>query len=151
MSTKPLRLTPWLVGLIAVATAAATFAATPSTLYVYDNAGNILSVTDTGVDPKNCGGAGMVCPPYSHATPTCASGVCGGACTPGWGDCNANLPLDGCETVLNTNSNCGACGRVCGLGYTCRSGACSPLCAGVTCAIGYQCDPDTGRCVRFIP
>ncbi len=41
----------------------------------------------------------------------CNGGSCGG-CTAGWGDCNNN-PADGCETQLNSGSNCGACGNSC--------------------------------------
>jgi hypothetical protein len=41
----------------------------------------------------------------------CNGGVCAG-CQPGYGDCNNNLG-DGCETHLNTTSNCGSCGHGC--------------------------------------
>jgi hypothetical protein len=41
----------------------------------------------------------------------CNSGTCGG-CQPGWGDCNNNMG-DGCETHLNSTSNCGSCGHGC--------------------------------------
>jgi hypothetical protein len=41
----------------------------------------------------------------------CNGGTCGG-CEQGWGDCNNNMS-DGCETQLNSNSNCGACGNGC--------------------------------------
>ena len=41
----------------------------------------------------------------------CTNGVCGG-CQPGYGDCNNN-PSDGCETHLNSTSNCGSCGHSC--------------------------------------
>ena len=51
---------------------------------------------------------------------TCTGGVCAG-CQGGWGDCNNNAS-DGCETHLNTTSNCGSCGHsccssVCGCGF----------------------------------
>jgi len=42
---------------------------------------------------------------------TCSSGTCAG-CQAGWGDCNNN-PSDGCETHLNSTSNCGSCGHSC--------------------------------------
>jgi MYXO-CTERM domain-containing protein len=51
-----------------------------------------------------------------------------GACDANFGDCNASA-ADGCETMLNTGSNCGACGAACNqlqactgddvAGYTC--------------------------------
>ncbi len=49
----------------------------------------------------------------------CTNGTCGG-CQPGWGDCNNNTS-DGCETHLNSTSNCGSCGHSC----------CSGLCCGL--------------------
>ena len=42
---------------------------------------------------------------------TCTGGTCQG-CQPGWGDCNNNTS-DGCETHLNSTSNCGSCGHSC--------------------------------------
>jgi hypothetical protein len=41
----------------------------------------------------------------------CASGTCTG-CQANWGDCNNNTS-DGCETELNSGSNCGSCGNSC--------------------------------------
>ena len=35
-------------------------------------------------------------------------------CDPGWGNCDDD-PLNGCETALNTNVNCGDCGQICDL------------------------------------
>ncbi|HEX4517740.1 MAG TPA: hypothetical protein VH054_29555 [Polyangiaceae bacterium] len=42
---------------------------------------------------------------------TCSAGVCQG-CQAGWGDCNNNT-TDGCETHLDSTSNCGSCGHSC--------------------------------------
>jgi len=42
---------------------------------------------------------------------TCTGGVCSG-CQAGWGDCNNNAS-DGCETHLNSTSDCGSCGHSC--------------------------------------
>jgi hypothetical protein len=81
--------------------------------------------TSTQTDTNNCGACGNVCPvrPNANGT-TCMGGACGYAsCSVGFGDC-FNGATDGCETVLNTNSNCGACGRICGSGTTCSAGAC---------------------------
>ena len=41
----------------------------------------------------------------------CSGGTCAG-CQSGWGDCN-NSTSDGCETHLNSTSNCGSCGHSC--------------------------------------
>ena len=41
----------------------------------------------------------------------CNGGTCQG-CQAGWGDCN-NSTNDGCETHLNSTSNCGSCGHSC--------------------------------------
>ncbi len=50
----------------------------------------------------------------------CNGGTCSG-CVPDYGDCNSNMS-DGCETKLDSKSNCGACGNkccgsVCGCGF----------------------------------
>jgi hypothetical protein len=44
-----------------------------------------------------------------NGAPTC-SGVCGFACTSGFGDCDAVI---GCETDITTPAHCGACGVAC--------------------------------------
>jgi hypothetical protein len=60
----------------------------------------------------------------------CNGGSCAG-CEPGWGDCNNNMG-DGCETPLNTDNNCGACGNSC----------CSALCGcGFLGLGGKSCKP----------
>ncbi len=81
--------------------------------------------TSTQTDTNNCGACGNVCPVRANVNGiTCLGGVCGyNFCNPGFGDC-FNGAADGCETVLNTNSNCGACGRTCASGTTCSGGAC---------------------------
>jgi hypothetical protein len=76
---------------------------------------------ETGIDSNlmNCGGCGVICPPRAHAEPTCAAGRCGMRCVGDgryalvdWGDCNTT-ESDGCETPLDTPSNCSECGRTC--------------------------------------
>jgi len=54
------------------------------------------------------------CP--NHVTCT-SNGTCSG-CQANWGDCNNN-PTDGCETELNSTSNCGSCGHSCCSGLCC--------------------------------
>jgi hypothetical protein len=60
------------------------------------------------------------------------------ACPAGVGDCNGD-PADGCETALDTPSNCGACGLACALPHA------SASCDGGACTLG-ACDPGYGDC-----
>ena len=60
----------------------------------------------------NCGGCGVPCA-VANGIPTCATTTCEiGLCNTGFDDCNMN-PADGCETDVNTLSDCGACGDTC--------------------------------------
>jgi hypothetical protein len=79
----------------------------------------------------NCGMCGRACTGLPNASATCSTGAClVGMCVAGYGDCNL-MPADGCETRLNTVSNCGACGFVCSLPHA------NPVCtAGGTCGVG---------------
>ena len=74
----------------------------------------------------NCGGCGTTCS-LAHATSTCATGTCAiASCQAGWGNCDGNAG-NGCETALNTLSNCGSCGAGCSrpnATATCGSGTC---------------------------
>src|SRR5207248_2179465 len=48
------------------------------------------------------------------------------SCNAGWNNCDSQT-ANGCETPLNTNSNCGACGTACALANavsTCSTGSC---------------------------
>jgi hypothetical protein len=55
-----------------------------------------------------------------------------------YADCNSNK-LDGCETLLSTNTNCGGCGDRCSSGYDCTYGVCKINCALRSCS---TTDPD---------
>lgn len=84
----------------------------------------------------HCGGCGIVCG-LSNATSTCATGTCEvDACDRNWGDCDGRA-MNGCETPLTTNTDCGTCGTLCepagGTG-TCSTGTCRVT----TCAGGYE-------------
>jgi hypothetical protein len=87
--------------------------------------------TNLNTATSNCGFCGNVCS-YDHATPSCQAGKCQlGACAQGYADCDGTS-ANGCESTLDTISNCGTCG------HACRSDAGTPSCAGGTC--GTTCD-----------
>jgi hypothetical protein len=63
-------------------------------------------------------------------------------CAPGWGDCDG-IASNGCETNLDTNANCGACGQSCAAPDVCNAGAC----AAATCNTNADCPPTGSSCV----
>ncbi len=72
-------------------------------------------------DINNCNGCGNVCT-QTNGTPTCKNLVCEpDVCDADWGDCD-NDPTNGCETPLDTSSDCGACGHSCT--FSLASGSC---------------------------
>src|SRR6185503_18753544 len=83
--------------------------------------------TNTQTSINSCGTCNHVCPP-AGGTPNCVAGVCGvSTCNPGLGDCDGDS-ANGCETSLNTLTNCGACGSTCNLtnaSESCPSGTCT--------------------------
>ena len=86
----------------------------------------------------NCGGCGIVCNP-PQATSTCTTGTCTlSSCNGGFGNCDGN-PSNGCETLMNTNSNCGTCGTQCSLSNAVSS------CASGTCQLS-SCNGGFGNC-----
>lgn len=104
---------------------------------------------DRKVDKNNCGVCDRVCS-FLHAAASCADGQCAmGACLAGYADCNKD-PLDGCETVLDTAANCGACGRSCQAANAtsaCVAGACTKS----TCNPGWDnCDTANPDCETSI-
>jgi hypothetical protein len=86
----------------------------------------------------SCNAQGTDCQPCAGGQTAC-SGTC---CAPGQGCCNGNA----C-TVLNTGSNCGGCGIVCGAGKVCSGSTCL-LQAGQLCSAGGECSSGVcgGRC-----
>jgi hypothetical protein len=74
----------------------------------------------------NCGMCGAACD-LANAAESCATGACRlSTCNPGFGNCDGN-EANGCETQLNTLTNCGGCGTTCALmnaTETCSTGAC---------------------------
>jgi len=81
--------------------------------------GTTANGCETAIDAANCEGCGLGCS-NSHGTTSCntSAGVCVPSCndsggTPtGYGDCDTSR-ANGCETQLNSATNCGACGVVC--------------------------------------
>lgn len=93
---------------------------------------------DLGASVSSCGACGYACA-LPHATPACTSGLCTVAtCDLGFADCDL-VPANGCETPLDTLSDCGGCGVPCSR----TNGAAS--CAGGTCALA-ACNPSYGDC-----
>lgn len=91
------------------------------------------------------------CGPGVQPTSTgwaCEGGTCKITCERFYGDCNANLCNDGCETELRTDRlNCGSCGIVCAAGQDCVDGTC--LCPPGTTRCGKRCidvDVDPNNC-----
>jgi hypothetical protein len=75
----------------------------------------------------HCGACGNACS-FANAAPACTSGACAlGTCNTGFGNCDRNNS-NGCETSLNTNTNCGACGTRCGSNMACSNGMCVSTC-----------------------
>ena len=103
-------------------------------------------------DRLNCGACGAKCADLRdevgqpraplHYVLECLQGKCVSVCaSPIWKDCNG-IAEDGCETSLETPSNCGACGNACAPGVACIAGKCG-------CPAGQtQCTVDgTPQCV----
>jgi hypothetical protein len=89
----------------------------------------------------NCAGCGQSCT-NPHGSTTCSLGataaqnVCKPVCAIGWGDCDGN-PANGCETPLNTNTDCGMCGMACArpnATTSCNTG----VCLVTSCASGFD-------------
>ena len=116
-----------------LAACAGALASSFPTIYVYDQAGNVVRVSDTATDPSNCGAVGVVCQTPAHSLATCSVGVCGSACVSGWANCNG-LASDGCETGLTSLTNCGSCGKECT--YPNGTPSCSTGVCGGTCVSG---------------
>jgi hypothetical protein len=62
--------------------------------------------------PENCGQCGAACR-FNHAAASCDDGHCGmAACNDGYGDCDGD-PSNGCETALDSITDCGECAHAC--------------------------------------
>lgn len=79
-----------------------------------------------------CVGTKISCDAPHTSGGVCVKGACQGyKCKSGWGNCNSKWK-DGCETKLDTTSNCGACKRSCSAGAhataRCSNGSCALTC-----------------------
>ena len=95
---------------------------------------------------ENCGACGTLCDPINASAASCDHGACSFACTNdadgiGYGDCNG-IGADGCETLLDSIENCGACDNACSTFHSQPS--CDPvegLCYNMLCDAGWEdCD-----------
>jgi hypothetical protein len=86
----------------------------------------------------NCGQCGAACDTTRSAPSSCMAGACHYTCNTGWGDCDASAPdLNGCETPLNSTSNCTACGVACDTAHSNGAGCSATGCTYTSCAAGY--------------
>ena len=85
----------------------------------------------------DCGACDQPCAP-AHAQADCSTGQCrAGKCDSGFGDCDGDVK-NGCETLLNSTSHCGACGKACAAGATCNNGVCGCT-TDQDCGMGQSC------------
>ncbi|MBI4160829.1 MAG: hypothetical protein HY509_00100 [Acidobacteria bacterium] len=90
----------------------------------------------------------MACSSNNMATRTCTGGACSGTCAAGWDDCNGDKLTDGCETNLNTATDCGSCGNSCVDPDPCTNDVCNPpgTCANVDGSACFQPACAGGSC-----
>ncbi len=98
--------------------------------------------TNLQTDVDHCGQCTTKCQATNAAT-ECKNGVCNPACAGGYDSCDSN-PVNGCETQLNSVSNCGACGTKCTAAPpsgtpACQAGGCTFTCGGGTTKCGNAC------------
>jgi hypothetical protein len=94
---------------------------------------------NTLTDPSNCGGCGSACV-LPNATASCTGGACNvAACNASFSNCDGS-PATGCETAINTLSDCGGCAIACSRANATASCA-TGTCATSACNAGYDsCD-----------
>jgi len=102
-----------------------------STCHCDDGWGNCLNGWNDGCEQtlttlQHCGSCNTPCS-RAHATASCSSGSCQiASCDTNWDDCNST-DSDGCETSLETTSDCGSCGTSCSRAHAsaeCPNGNC---------------------------
>lgn len=92
------------------------------------NSRTCASITSIRVcDSTGSSSTTMACPAFPNAMGACGANTCGFTCMDGFGNCDGSFS-NGCETPFGTSTaHCGACGRACSSGQTCRDGACSTV------------------------
>jgi hypothetical protein len=113
--------------------------------------GDSCGACDAQCKPPASNDPAWKCGPAVQPTNTewgCAGGGCSIVCKPTFGDCNANLCGDGCESDLRTDPlHCGACTHECGANQECVNGTC--LCPSGTTRCGTRCvdlNSDAANC-----
>jgi hypothetical protein len=80
----------------------------------------------------NCGECGNPCR-FDNSEASCETGTCKWvSCEAGYDDCNMDVDSDGCETPIDTVTDCGTCGQPCAIEHA--QVACDPSGATFTCA-----------------
>lgn len=102
--------------------------------------GRVDESFDLMTDEAHCGACGNACPgDLPHASAECRAGGCAMVCDELWGDCDGTAET-GCETPLNTRSDCGACETPCTLPNA-SSGCILGFCQVAFCSMGWDdCD-----------
>ncbi|RKH48856.1 hypothetical protein D7X55_04510 [Corallococcus sp. AB049A] len=102
------------------------------------NDGNACTLGDVCNGAGACGGQTLTCANTANATASsCSAGACTiNTCAAGWADCDG-VYSNGCEAYLDSNNNCGACGRQCSWPNSCNGGTCAPSCD--VCENGLEC------------
>ena len=89
----------------------------------------------------NCGKCGQSCDTTHSNGAACSGSSCTyTGCQSAWADCDktTNPDTNGCETPLDSTSNCGGCGKAC------STSTGQPSCNGSTCA--YSCNSGRSDC-----
>jgi hypothetical protein len=94
----------------------------------------------------NCGGCGVSCS-LPNGTTSCDAGVCRLLrCANGFDDCDGQ-PSTGCETRLDTLSDCGSCGTPCFIAGAQELNCSGGVCSAASCALSLaDCDGDSVSC-----
>lgn len=123
---------------------------------------NFPPCIDPKFDDNNCGACENQCDPTGGGAPRfpntyfgCANSQCGTLkCVPSHGDCDSDMPKNGCETSLFSRNHCGACGNVCPAGQDClpdEYGEPKCMCPAneTYCSLGCFGDFCMGQCVNL--